>query len=765
MNDERTMAGIEPGGPNHEEAPAAIPLAPDDVDAAAVAGLLATADRRGADAAYIAYLTALNELTSPVPAMQNEGVARMGRLCGDVEHGEAAIAVLESLVAEAGARPEAFTPLAVLLAREILVCHRPVQAPAAQPTPPSARSAPAPSPRQPGRRARPAPFTARLRVEAYGMVRHALEGGRWWFAAALAATVVAGAAPVVWAVGLGEVARDPGTAPSAGIGLVIAAVGGILVLGVLRGAGIYTARVATERAQISLAAADRTAAVHAYLRRPQQWADGHFSEQALAVVRGDRERLWYPVTALPFVLGTAVVAIGAVAVMLLIDWVVGAAGAAVLAVIVTVSLLYLYRLTRPSRRIGTLATGVRAAAAESVDWAAAGAAGEGRAGRRFATASSALCDERVRLDALRTRFTQVLDLLPVLGTISVVPLAMWRAGDGDGGAVAVVTAAFLFMGLALPIRAAAWLLGELPASVVRWHRVQRRNRHTGGMAYGSVTLPAGGPGKLGTLRFEDVGLDAPGGRTLLTGLNFTVPPGRTVAICGADTELGIAITSLAGRLVDPTSGAVMLDGADLRELTEESLAARITWVTADLDQVRRAIRAVRDGPHLIVVDDTYRPLPAAQEAAIAAELRAAPYVSALVVTNRRAVLALADEVVHLDGGCVAARGPHDWLLEHVPGYAAVVSIAEGDREPSAVDGPTCADTAATEATERHHCVDRLALLAAAPRAYAVLRRGGTTCHACRTTIRRAPRPPRSGPGKPGVGAITLPEADRQEVAA
>jgi hypothetical protein len=282
------------------------------------------------------------------------------------------------------------------------------------------------------------------------------------------------------------------------------------------------------------------------------------------------------------------------------------------------------------------------------------------------------------------------------------------------------------------------------------------------MKYGCLTLPAGGDGPATGLRFEGVGLDTPGGRRLLTGLDLAVPSGRTIVVTGADAELGIAIAALASRLVDPTSGAVTVDGADLRELTEESLAARITWVTADLDQVRRAIDAAGPGPHLIVVADSYRPLPAEQEAAIAAELRAAANVSGLIVTNRRSVLALADEVVHLDGGGVAARGTHEWLLEHVPGYAAVVTLAEGDREPAALDGPTCADTAVAEATERHHCADRLALAAAAPRSFAVLRRGGTTCHACRTTGHQGR--PHNRRGQP-QDTSARPEADRKKVPA
>jgi ATP-binding cassette subfamily B protein len=43
-----------------------------------------------------------------------------------------------------------------------------------------------------------------------------------------------------------------------------------------------------------------------------------------------------------------------------------------------------------------------------------------------------------------------------------------------------------------------------------------------------------------------------------------------------------------------------------------------------------------------------------------------------VVAYRQATIALADEVVWLEGGRVLARGSHDELLAEVPGYAALV---------------------------------------------------------------------------------------------
>jgi ABC-type multidrug transport system fused ATPase/permease subunit len=65
---------------------------------------------------------------------------------------------------------------------------------------------------------------------------------------------------------------------------------------------------------------------------------------------------------------------------------------------------------------------------------------------------------------------------------------------------------------------------------------------------------------------------------VLHDVSFTVPPGRTVALVGPTGSGKSTIVSLAVRLVDPQSGTVTLDGADVRSLTADSLTASVALV-------------------------------------------------------------------------------------------------------------------------------------------------------------------------------------------
>ncbi len=84
-------------------------------------------------------------------------------------------------------------------------------------------------------------------------------------------------------------------------------------------------------------------------------------------------------------------------------------------------------------------------------------------------------------------------------------------------------------------------------------------------------------------------------------------------------------------------------------------------------------RAVVRRPRLLVLDDATSAVDPAVEARILDALRDAERPSTVVVVAyRQATIALADEVVWLEGGRVLARGSHEQLLAEVPGYAALV---------------------------------------------------------------------------------------------
>ncbi len=285
--------------------------------------------------------------------------------------------------------------------------------------------------------------------------------------------------------------------------------------------------------------------------------------------------------------------------------------------------------------------------------------------------------------------------------------------------------------------------GGEPATL-RFDQVSFAYREVG-PSTGDLTHGAGpGPARPDAVA-DPAAPDAGVGQPVLRDISFTVPAGRTVALVGRTGSGKSTIASLAVRLIDPGAGAVSLDGVDMRTLSAGSLATNVALVSqvpfafddsvranvcldrAGIDdaQVWAALRmAQADGfvaglpdgletelgergaslsggqrqrltlaralagrPRLLVLDDATSAVDPRVEAAILAALRGGSGpgsgTSILVVAYRRATIALADEVVYLEHGRVAARGSHPELLATVPGYATLVTAyeqAEAERE-------------------------------------------------------------------------------------
>ncbi|MEU4547069.1 ABC transporter ATP-binding protein [Nonomuraea dietziae] len=91
---------------------------------------------------------------------------------------------------------------------------------------------------------------------------------------------------------------------------------------------------------------------------------------------------------------------------------------------------------------------------------------------------------------------------------------------------------------------------------------------------GAVDLKERGPGRV---EFASVGFTYPGRRQpVLRGLSFTVEPGEVLVCTGPSGAGKSTITKLLMRFYDPDSGAILLDGTDIRDLTRHSLRDHIT---------------------------------------------------------------------------------------------------------------------------------------------------------------------------------------------
>jgi ATP-binding cassette, subfamily B, bacterial len=217
-------------------------------------------------------------------------------------------------------------------------------------------------------------------------------------------------------------------------------------------------------------------------------------------------------------------------------------------------------------------------------------------------------------------------------------------------------------------------------------------------------------------------------------VSFDIPPGRTIALVGATGSGKSTVASLLVRLYDPDTGQVTFDGRDLRDLARDQLADHVAIVfqeaflfddtvrgnitlgrdytdaeveaAARLAQAHGFISALEHGydtqvgergaslsggqrqrialaralirkPRLLVLDDATSAVDPAVESDILRGLAdAALPATVVVVAYRRGSIALADEVVFLRDGVIAARGDHATLERQVKAYADLVSAYE-----------------------------------------------------------------------------------------
>ena len=238
------------------------------------------------------------------------------------------------------------------------------------------------------------------------------------------------------------------------------------------------------------------------------------------------------------------------------------------------------------------------------------------------------------------------------------------------------------------------------------------------------------PPGAGRVELDDVSFAYDGAGPALHDIDLVVDAGTTVALVGATGSGKSTLVQLLGRLYDPTSGSVRIDGADVRDVDTRSLRSEIAVVDDDpflfsasvheniaygrpdatREEVERAaeraqaaafVEALPDGydtrvgergltlsggqrqrlaiaralladPRILVLDDATSSVDASTEQAIKEALREVMAGrTTFVIAHRLSTIALADDIVVLEDGVIAARGTHDELLRRSELYAEI----------------------------------------------------------------------------------------------
>ncbi len=350
---------------------------------------------------------------------------------------------------------------------------------------------------------------------------------------------------------------------------------------------------------------------------------------------------------------------------------------------------------------------------------------------RFTTSVARVFDQSMISTRLRAFYNPFIGFLPQLGLAGLLFLGGRAVIDGrlDLGEF---TAFYTYM-LALlgPMRTVGMILGlsqRATASGARIFEILDREPQIVAKP-GAGPLPAGSGRvelRAATLAYED------GGEPALDGVSLTVEAGTTIALVGATGSGKTTLVGLISRLYDTTSGAVLVDGTDVRDVDPRALRREIAVVTDDpflfsatvheniayarADEATREevvaaakraqahdfIAALPDGydtrvgergltlsggqrqriaiaralladPRILVLDDATSSVDASTEQQIKRALREVMAGrTTFVIAHRLSTIALADEIAVLERGRLLDHGTHAELLERSAFYGEIV---------------------------------------------------------------------------------------------
>jgi ABC-type multidrug transport system fused ATPase/permease subunit len=339
---------------------------------------------------------------------------------------------------------------------------------------------------------------------------------------------------------------------------------------------------------------------------------------------------------------------------------------------------------------------------------------------KFDRRSEAVFAQTIKANRQRALYVPLISWVPLVaqGAVLLVGARMVTHGSlSVGGFVAFN----LYLGmLVTPLRSLGMWVGQAQRATAAGERIFQIMDEPEEISDrpGAVDLPPGG----GDLRFDRVGFEYMDGRPVLEDIELEVPAGKTIALIGHTGSGKTTLTSLVPRFYDTTSGRVVVDGADVRDVTLHSLRRAIGVISQDpflfsatvrenitfgapelseeevehvarLAQAHEFVERLPDGydtvigergitlsggqrqrlaiaraiavdPRILILDDATASVDATTEAKIRLGLREAMRGrTTLIIAHRLSTISLADEIVVLDGGRIAARGTHDDLLE------------------------------------------------------------------------------------------------------
>ncbi len=289
-------------------------------------------------------------------------------------------------------------------------------------------------------------------------------------------------------------------------------------------------------------------------------------------------------------LARSLVVAGSLSVMFVMDWRLALAGIAIAPLLAFVSWYFGGRIKLASRQLrkreGNLAN-VMSESISAIKLVQAYAR-ESHEEARFARQTSAGSEATIKAVRLESHMERLVQIILALGTCAVIGYGVMRvqAGILTPGDLLVFTA--YLAGLYRPIRKLSSTTGRMAKATVSGERILDILKLKPEVS----DLPHAGPAPLlrGGISFRSVSFAYAGGNAVLNNANFTIAPGETVALMSRSGTGKSTIANLLLRFYDPQQGNVLLDGADIRQFTVESVRNQTAIVLQDAVLFNASIR-------------------------------------------------------------------------------------------------------------------------------------------------------------------------------
>ena len=344
---------------------------------------------------------------------------------------------------------------------------------------------------------------------------------------------------------------------------------------------------------------------------------------------------------------------------------------------------------------------------------------EDRESRRFAAAADAVFERTLAANRQRAVYVPLLSFFPLVAQAAVLLAAGRMVVSGSLTIGAFFAFNLLLAMLVMPLRMLGMWIGQAQRAAAAGERIFEILDEPEGIADqpGAHALQRG-PGHV---RFEGVDFEYEPGRRVLEGIDLDVAPGTTVALIGRTGSGKTTLAALVPRFYDATAGRVLVDGIDVCEVVRRSLRREIGVISQDpflfsasirdniafgipdapletvvaaaqAAQAHEFVRQLPQGydtvvgergitlsggqrqriaiarallidPRILVLDDATASVDATTEARIRAGLREVMRDrTTIIIAHRLSTIALADEIVVLEAGRIAARGTQAELL-------------------------------------------------------------------------------------------------------